>query len=401
MADAPAGLFAAIQTLRQLAAGAPMPRALPCVTIEDYPRFAYRGAMIDVVRHFFSVDDVKRYIDDIALLKINHLHLHLTDDQGWRLEILSRPELTWLGATTQVGGADGRDELFYTQDDYREIVAYAATRFVTIVPEINVPGHTNAAIVAYPELGEEPAEPYEGIEVMHSSLAIGSEKTYAFVEDVLREVAALTPGPYLHLGGDESLGTTAEDYLAFIARATSIAARFGKTVVGWHEMGLSRELPAGAVGQFWGFTTPQAGAADQALSFVSQGGSVILSPADVAYLDIKYDANGELGLVWAGGPTSLKASYSWEPAAVIAGLDEARILGVEAPLWTETIATLADLQLMAFPRLAAIAELAWSPRSERSFAEFAPRIAALARLWDATGTTYYRAPGVDWPSAQT
>ncbi len=398
-ADATAGLFAGIQTLRQLAASA-TPGTLPCVTIEDHPRFEYRGAMLDVVRHFFSVADVKRYIDDIALLKLNVLHLHLTDDQGWRLEILSRPELTRLGATTQVGGTDGTDRtdrLFYTQEEYREIVEHAASRFVTIVPEIDLPGHTNAAIVAYPELGETAAEPYEGIEVGFSSLAIGREQTYSFVEDVLREVAALTPGPYLHLGGDESLATTEADFLTFIARATGIAARFGKTLIGWHEMGRSLELPAGTVGQYWSFTTPQEGAAEHTLSFVKQGGTVILSPADVAYLDIKYDDASELGLVWADGPTSLQASYGWEPAAIIPGLDEDRILGVEAPVWTETITTLAQLEFMAFPRLAAIAEIAWSPRTDRSFDEFAPRLAALARLWDTTATTYFRAPGVDWP----
>ncbi|MDP3209387.1 MAG: family 20 glycosylhydrolase [Rhodoglobus sp.] len=395
-ADATAGLFAAIQTLRQLATRTP--GALPCLRIEDHPRFAYRGAMLDVARHFFSVADVKRYIDDIALLKLNYLHLHLTDDQGWRLEILSRPDLTRRGATTQVGGANGRTGLFYSQDDYREIVAYAVSRFVTIVPEIDIPGHTNAAIVAYPELGETATEPYEGIEVGFSSLAIASEETYAFVEDVLREVAALTPGPYLHLGGDESLATSDTDFLLFIARVTSIAAKFGKTLIGWHEMGRSPDLPAGTVGQYWSFTTPQEGAAEHTLSFVQQGGAVILSPADVAYLDIKYDADAELGLLWANGPTSLEESYRWEPTEIIPGLHESEILGIEAPIWTETITTLDQLQFMAFPRLAAVAELAWSPRGDRSFDEFAPRLSALARLWDATGTNYFRAPGVDWPS---
>ncbi|MEQ1736686.1 MAG: family 20 glycosylhydrolase, partial [Rhodoglobus sp.] len=325
-ADAPAGLFAALQTLRQLAACAPT-GSLPCCTIEDHPRFAYRGAMLDVARHFFSVADVKRYIDDLALLKINYLHLHLTDDQGWRLEVLSRPELTRLGATTQVGGAGGRGGLFYTQDEYREIVSHAASRFVTIVPEIDMPGHTNAAIVAYPQLGETPTDPYEGIEVGFSSRAIGSDETYAFVEDVLREVAALTPGPYLHLGGDESLATSDEDFLAFIARATAIAARHGKTLIGWHEMGRSRELPTGTVGQYWSYTRPQENAAEHTMSFVEQGGAVILSPADVAYLDIKYAADDELGLVWADGPTTLQQSYDWEPTAIIPGVDENNILG--------------------------------------------------------------------------
>ena len=390
-----AGLFAGVQTLRQLAHGG----TVDAVTIADYPRFEYRGAMLDVARHFFSVADVKRYIDDVALLKINHLHLHLTDDQGWRIQIDSWPKLTEVGASTQVGGGGGG---FYTQDDYREIVEYAASRFVTIVPEIDMPGHTNAAISAYPELGATAVEPYEGIEVGFSSLLIGSETVYGFVNDVVREISALTPGPYLHLGGDESLATTDDDFLYFIERAAGIAARYGKTLIGWHEMGRSRELPAGTIGQYWSYTTPQEDAAEHTLSFVEQGGRVILSPADVAYLDIKYPptdsgaAAEQLGLEWADGPTSVPSSYRWEPADIIPGLDDSGILGIEAPLWTETNTTFEHLELMAFPRLAAIAEIAWSPRAPRDWDEFAPRLAQFGAVLDAAGIHYYRAPEVDW-----
>jgi len=210
-----AGLFHGIQTIKQLTRN----HAVPVTRIDDSPRFAYRGAMLDVARHFFSVESVKKYIDDIALLKLNYLHLHLTDDQGWRLAIDGWPKLTEIGASTQVGGGGGG---FYTQADYSEIVTYAAERFVTIVPEIDMPGHTNAAISAYPQLGDAPAVPYEGIEVGFSSFAIRSETTYAFIDDVMRQLAALTPGPYLHLGGDESLATTDEDFLYFIERATGM-----------------------------------------------------------------------------------------------------------------------------------------------------------------------------------
>lgn len=401
-ADDAAGLFAGAQTLRQLLppeAFSPAPRpdawVVQAIHIEDYPRFAYRGAMLDVARHFFPVQAVKRYIDDIAILKLNHLHLHLTDDQGWRIAIDSWPELTGLGAVTQVGGGGGGS---YTKDEYREIVAYAASRFITVVPEIDMPGHTNAAIAAYPELGDAPAAPYEGIEVGFSSLAIRSETTYGFVDDVFREVAELTPGPYLHLGGDESLSTADEDFLAFIARATEIASRTGKTLIGWHEMGRSHDLPRGTIGQYWSFTTPQEHATDHTLSFVEQGGRVLMSPADVAYLDIKYDEHSPLGLVWASGPTSLQESYDWDPADIIPGLRDEQLLGVEAPVWTETITTIGDLEWMALPRLAAIAEIAWSPRRERSFAEFAPRLAELGARWDAAGIRFYRAPGVGWNS---
>jgi hexosaminidase len=341
--------------------------------------------MLDVARHFFPVEAVKRYIDDIALLKLNHLHLHLTDDQGWRIHLDSWPELTGVGASTQVGGGGGG---FYTKDDYREIVEYAASRFVTIVPELDMPGHTNAAIAAYPELGDAPVEPYEGIEVGFSSLAIRSERTYEFIADVTRELAELTPGPYLHLGGDESLATTDEDFRYFIARATAIGADTGKTIIGWHEMGRSRDLPPGTVGQYWGFTTPQEGAAAPTLSFVEQGGRVILSPADAIYLDMKYDESSPLGLVWANGPTSVARSFEWEPTEVVPGLGEEGILGVEAPLWTETLSTVEELETMAFPRIASAAEIAWSQRRPRVFAEFEPRLAAFTAHLDRHGIAH-------------
>ncbi|MBX3100256.1 MAG: beta-N-acetylhexosaminidase [Salinibacterium sp.] len=398
-ADTPAALFAGAQTLRQL-----LPpdqfvgvttATVPATHIEDYPRFAYRGAMLDVARHFFTVEQVKRYIDDIALLKLNHLHLHLTDDQGWRLAIESWPGLTGIGASTQVNGGGGG---FYTQQDYADLVTYAASRFITIVPEIDMPGHTNAAISAYPELGDGAVEPYEGIEVGFSSFAIRSEHTYEFIDDVVREVAALTPGPYLHLGGDESLATTDEDFRYFIGRATAIAAKHGKTLIGWHEMGRSDALPTGTIGQYWSFTTPQEGAAEHTLSFVRQGGRVIMSPADVAYLDIKYDTQSPLGLVWAEGPTSTRSSYGWDPAAIVPGLGEAQLLGVEAPLWTETIVTMEDVESMAFPRIASVAEIGWSAADRpRDWSEFAERLNGFGARLDAAGIRHTPVPPSDAP----
>ena len=386
-----AGLFYGVQTLRQLEVDG----SYPVVEISDEPRFEYRGAMLDVARHFFGVDDVKRYIDDIALLKINHLHLHLTDDQGWRIEITKWPLLTERGAQSSVNGDGGG---FYTHDDYREIVAYAASRFVTVVPEIDMPGHTNAALHAYPELtcdGVAP-EAYEGIEVGFSSLCIGSERTYDFVADVLTELAALTPGPYLHIGGDESLSTTDDDFLTFARRVGEIGQATGKTLIGWHELGASRELPEGTVGQYWGFTRPEGDSAAEAATFVERGGRLILSPADVAYLDMKYDAGQPLGLDWAQGPTPVTEAALWDPAEILPGVGDEQILGIEAPLWTETIATIDDVEFMAFPRLAAIADIAWSPRTDATpiarFDELGPRLVAFCSRLDALGITYYRAP---------
>jgi hexosaminidase len=396
-----AGAFYARQSLEQLRTD----DGVPFVTIEDHPRFAYRGLMLDVARHFFPVEVVERVIDHIAALKLNHLHLHLTDDQGWRIEIPSWPELTRSGAATQVGGRpDGETEplsgarLYYTQDDYRRIVSHAADRFVTIVPEIDLPGHTNAASVAYPELNgaRKPAAPYQGMDVGFSTLAIDSERTYQFVRDVLTELAALTPGPYLHLGGDESLSTSDQDFLTFVARATAIASGTGKTIIGWHEMGRSRELPAGTVGQYWSFVEPQGDAAARIRSFVDQGGKLILSPADVSYLDHKVLDDDPIGLVWANGTTSLRQSYEWDPAAVIPGVDERDILGIEAALWTETVSTEEQLEWMIWPRLAAIAELAWSPRSTHDWEHFRERLAEYGRVMDAAGIHFRRLPEIDW-----
>ena len=394
-AGSPAGAFGAVQTLRQLVSTS-APWTVPAVEIEDSPRFAYRGAMLDVARHFFSVDDVKRYIDDIALLKINYLHLHLTDDQGWRLQIESRPLLTEVGSRSEVGTGEGG---YYTQDDYRVLVAYAASRFITIVPEIDVPGHTNAALASYGELnpGGEAATPYTGIEVGFSSLDANSEVTYDFLEDVFREVAELTPGPYLHIGGDESRATSDEDFDTFVARASQIAADTGKTVIGWHEMGQSTELPAGSIGQYWNYTEPETPqTAEHALSFVDQGGKLIMSPANVAYLDMKYDDATVQGLTWAQGFTDLTEAYSWDPADVLPGIGDEQLLGVEAPLWSETLETIDDIEYMAFPRLAAIAELAWSPREGHDVDDFLDRLPAFGAHLDALGIRYFRAPGVDW-----
>jgi len=396
-----AGLFAGVQTLRQLvpvSAGAGADWAIPATTISDHPRFAYRGAMLDVARHFFTVAQVKRYLDDIALLKLNVLHLHLVDDQGWRLEIDGWPRLTVHGGSTQVGGGGGG---FYTQDEYRDIVAYAASRHITVVPEIDLPGHTNAVLASYPELNCDGVAPglYKGIEVGFSSLCIDSERTYEFVADVLGQVAALTPGPWIHIGGDEAHSTPEADYLRFIERVSGIAAATGKTVIGWHEMGRSDALPAGTVGEYWSFTTPEGDAAELARTFVDGGGRLILAPADVAYLDMKYDESSPLGLLWAMGPTGVEEAYDWDPAEVIPGVGDAQLLGIEAPLWTETIATMAEVESMAFPRIAAFAEIAWSPQPERGrrdFSEFAPRLAAFGAHLDALGIVFHRAEGVPW-----
>ena len=386
-ASRPAGLFYASQTLRQLLEGHPSGGfSLPAMTIRDMPRFEWRGAMLDVARHFFSVEDVKRYIDLISHYKINRLHLHLSDDQGWRIEIKSWPKLTEIGSSTQVGGGGGG---FYTQERYAEIVEYAHRRYVTIVPEIDTPGHTNAALASYPELNSSEEAPalYEGTEVGFSTLWINSEITYEFLNDVIGELAALTPTPYIHIGGDEARSTPEEDYKKFIKRIQEIVVAHGKTAIGWSEIGDAELLPGTIVQQWVGAGYQKAKA---------QGAKIVLSPANKAYLDMKYDVFTPLGLNWAG-TVSVKDSYDWEPSSYMEGLEEGDLLGLEAPLWTETVQTMKDIEYLTFPRLLGIAELAWSPKGQ-SWDEYRQRLATHGKRMMAMGINFYKSPDVDWAS---
>ncbi len=410
-----AGLFYAAQTLAQLATSTADGWTIAAVDIDDAPRFGYRGVMLDVARHFHSVATVRAFIDRAALLKFNHLHLHLSDDQGWRLALRSRPELTAHAAGTSVGGDPGG---FYTQDDWADIVAYAAARHLTVVPEIDVPGHTHAVGLAYPALAADPvlsehvletvaafggAEPtpgvaYDGMAVGFSSLKIHDEATYAFLADVFGELARLTPGPYLHVGGDEALGTPPEDFALFMSRVTRLVADLGKTPITWHEAGAAAGLAPDTIGQYWGFVTPTDGMDEKTRTFVRNGAQVILSPADAIYLDMKETPDSPLGLTWANGTTSLERAYAWEPTAIVAGIGEGDILGVEAPLWTETVRDLDDIDQLAFPRITAAAEVAWSPQHhpDRTWTSFAARVAGQAAHWDAAGIRYHRSAQVAW-----
>ncbi|MEU5690368.1 beta-N-acetylhexosaminidase [Actinosynnema sp. NPDC020468] len=391
-----AGLFAGVQTFRQLLPAAieaadeqPGPWTAPGVTVLDHPRYPHRGAMLDVARHFFPPAEVKRFIDLIAGYKINHLHLHLTDDQGWRLEIKSRPELTARGSLTQVGGGEGG---FYTQEEYRDLVAHAASRHITVIPEIDLPGHTNAALVAYPELNADGVakEPYTGIEVGFSSVAIGSDATYEFIDDVLGELAALTPGPYLHIGGDEALKTPEDEYVAFIRRLLPIVAKHGKTALGWHEY-LKAEPAPDVLAQWWG-TDPKA---PELVAAAERGNKVVLSPGNRSYLDMKYDEHFALGLKWAGY-VEVRDAYDWDPGAYVEGLPADAVLGVEAPLWTETVERREHIDRLVFPRLPAIAELGWSPRTTHDWESFRGRLAAQAPRWKVQGVDFHPSPQIAW-----
>jgi hexosaminidase len=395
-ANRPAGLFYGVQTLRQLfppfvefeayRAAEIRPIQLAPIRIVDRPRFAWRGAMLDVARHFFTVDEVKRYVDLLSAYKVNRLHLHLADDQGWRIEIKSWPELTARGGMTEVGGGPGG---FYTQAQYAEIVAYAAERFVTIVPEIDMPGHTNAALASYAELNCDGVarQPYTGIEVGFSTLCVTKDVTYKFIDDVVREIAALTEGPYFHVGGDEVKLLTEAQYIGFIERVQTIVQSHGKQMIGWDEIAPIALRPTTLVQHWRPDGSPTVA--------VEKGAKVIMSVANRAYLDMKYDAATPLGLNWAGF-ISVRTAYEWDPATVAKGIGESSILGVEAPIWTETLGNLRDVELMAFPRLPAIAEVGWSPAA-RDWDEFRRRLAAHGPRWTALGVNFYRSPEIDWP----
>ncbi|MEU0214949.1 beta-N-acetylhexosaminidase [Streptomyces sp. NPDC006265] len=398
----PSGLFHGVQTLRQLLPAAvekdsvqPGPWLVAGGTITDTPRYGWRGAMLDVSRHFFTVEQVKRYIDQLALYKINKLHLHLSDDQGWRLAIASWPRLATYGGSTEVGGGPGG---FYSKADYREIVRYASSRHLEVVPEIDMPGHTNAALASYAELNCDGVAPplYTGTEVGFSSLCAGKEITYDFVDDVIRELAALTPGRYLHIGGDEAHSTSHEDYVKFMDRVQPIVAKYGKTVVGWHQ--LTGATPAkGALAQYWGLDGTSAEEKARVVKAAQNGTGLILSPADRVYLDMKYTKDTPLGLSWAGY-VEVRRSYDWDPGAYLPGVPDGAVRGVEAPMWSETLENSGQVEFMAFPRLPGVAELGWSSAASHDWERYKGRLAAQAERWDALGIEWYRSPQVPWGS---
>ena len=388
-----AGLFHGIQTLRQLLPWriesefhelAGKNWQVPALAIVDRPRFAWRGAMLDVSRHFFSVDEVKQYIDILALYKFNTLHLHLGDDQGFRIEIKSRPTLTTAG-DLQVGGGPGG---FYTQADYSEIVRYAADRFITIVPEIDMPAHSNAMLRSYPQLscGRRAPAPYTGIDVGFSALCPDNDSTYALLDDILGELAALTPGEYLHVGGDEVKALTKEQYIKFIDRVQDIVTKHGKKMVGWEEIAQAHILPT-TISQQW--------QTDSARNALAAGAKLLMSPGPKAYIDMKQNIYAELGLRWAGY-NEVRTSYDWDPATYVPGATEANIIGVEAPLWSESIRNITAAEYLAMPRLPSLAEVAWTPQAQRNWDDFRKRVALHAPRWRLLGINYYPSPQIPW-----
>lgn len=433
-ANKPAGLFYGVQTLFQLlpkeieseAPVAGIRWSVPAVSITDYPRFEWRGLMLDVARHFFSVSDVKAYIDQMARYKLNLFHWHLTDDEGWRIEMKSLPNLTAKGAWNipKVGrfgtfqpsppGTPKTAGGFYTQDDIREVVRYARERFINVLPEVDVPGHSLAAVVSYPEISCTPeAVNYEVrsgdagfmawtsqgiIATYDNTICPANEKAYEFLDKVFTEVAALFPFRYIHVGGDEcaknyweksaavkelmtreNLKTMEEVQSYFEKRVEKIVSAKGKKIIGWDEI-LEGGLAPGAAVMSW--RGDKGGVEASKLQH-----DVVMSPTQFCYLDyMQGDALVEAP-VYAS--LRLEKAYQFEP--VPAGADAKYIKGGQANLWTEQVYTLRHAQYMVWPRAFALSESVWSPKSRKNWVDFTGRVEEQFRRFDVKDVKYSRA----------
>jgi len=407
----PAGVFYGIQSLRQLlppdifrkAPVAGMKWSIPCVSIVDYPRFGWRGMHLDVSRHFMPKEFVEKYIDLLALYKFNRFHWHLTDDQGWRIEIKRYPRLTSVGgwrAQTLVGrepddtaGAkydSTRHGGFYTQDDIREVVAYAAARFMTVVPEIEMPGHSQAAIAAYPELGStgQPVKVKEDWGVSPWILS-PSDSTIAFMENVLTEVMQLFPGKWIHTGGDEAvkdqwkasplaqsrikqLGLKDEDALQgwFTAQIDAFLHAHGRTLIGWDEI-LDGGLSPNAVVMSWR-------GIDGGIAAAQAGHDAVMAPGQYTYFDHYQSGDRDAEPLAIGGFLPLDSVYAYNPVPHALTPDQARhILGAQGQVWTEYIPDPKHVEYMAFPRLEALSEVLWIQQGTGDFQNFFSRLSTV------------------------
>ncbi|GAB3340060.1 family 20 glycosylhydrolase [Larkinella ripae] len=424
-----AGFFYGLQSLYQLLppellkasrVTAPVNWSVPAGRIEDQPRFRYRGLHLDVARHFFPVSFIKKYIDLLALHKFNTFHWHLTDDQGWRIEIKKYPKLTQVGGQrreTLLGhfyesdpqAFDGQPYGgFYTQDEVREVVQYAKSKYVTIIPEIETPGHALAILAAYPEFGCS-AGPYETATKwgIFSDILCPYDKTFQFLEDVLTEVMSLLPGPYIHIGGDEcpktawkqsafcqnlmkKLKLKNENQLQsyFTARIDKFVTSNGWKIIGWDEImdgsGPPIQVSAAATVMSWRGTAGGIKAAQK-------GHNVIMTPENFVYLDHYQGDRAQEPLAF-GRLTPLEETYSYDPAPadLPAGVQQ-RILGIQAGVWTEYLKTPEQVEYMVWPRAAAVAELAWTPPEQKNWADFTQRLPALLRRLAHLNTVYSRA----------
>lgn len=413
-ADGP-GLFHGLQSLMQIL---PLQRQsiyeVPCAVIKDYPRFAYRGMMLDCGRHFFPVSFIKEYLDLMARYKYNTFHWHLTDDEGWRLEIKKYPRLTQIGSRrkeTVVGWHNSRNYDgkpyggYYTQYDILDIVKYAADRYITVIPEIELPGHSLAALASYPLLGcrNGPYEVSTTWGVFSDVYCAGKESTFQFLEDVLTEVMQLFPSRYIHIGGDEcrkdrwmtcpfcqkrikDLGLKNEEGLQsyFVKRIDTFLAAHGREIIGWDEI-LAGGLPDGAVVESWR-------GEQGALTAAAQRHEAVMAPSPWCYFDQYQDSSKTEPLAY--GYLPLRKVYDYNPVPERLRPDQHKyIRGVEACLWTEYVATPHHAQYMIMPRMLAMAEVAWTPLKAKQYRNFLNRIPRQLQYLDAHHISYGPLPG--------
>ena len=412
-ASTPAGVFYGIQTLRKSLPvqtnGADV--TLPAVTVADEPRFGYRGMMLDCARHFFPLSFVKKFIDILALHNMNVFHWHLTEDQGWRLEIKSHPELTAkssMRSGTVIGhNATVDDSIphggFYTQQEAREIVEYARQRHITVIPEIDMPGHMLAALAAYPELGctGGPYEVGHRWGVYKDVLCLGKESTYKFVQDVIDEVVDIFPAKYFHIGGDESPTVMWEKCPKCLQKAkdentdikhlqqyfTNRVEKYlngkGKCIIGWDEI-LEGKINQSATIMSWRGVEP-------GLKAAKQGHDVIMTPSSHVYFDHYQAKDTKHEPDAIGGCSPVDKVYSYEPLPdTLSAEAKNRIKGVQANLWTEYIPFTTQAEYMVLPRMAALAEVQWTPVAKKNFDDFSKRALRLSDLYDRYGYQYAR-----------
>jgi len=428
--DTHEGTFYGMQTLIQLLPVSPFAAtaagpvihpgedglSIPAVSIEDYPRFGYRGLHLDVGRHFFPVDFVKKYIDYIALHKMNYFHWHLTEDQGWRIEIKKYPRLTEIGSCrsgTIIGHAPGTGDDstahcgYYTQEEIKEVIKYAADRYVTIIPEIELPGHSSAALTAYPWLGctGGPYHVQHGFGVFKDVYCAGNDSVFNFLQDVLDEVIALFPAPYIHIGGDEcpknswkacskcqqrmkTLGLKNEEQLQsyFVQRIEKYINSKGRQIIGWDEI-LEGGIAPNATIMSW---RGEKGGIEAA----KQHHDVIMTPGGYVYFDHSQTRNDDSLTI--GGYLPLETVYAYEPIPAELSADEAKyVKGAQANIWTEYMSNPAKVEYMLFPRLSALSEALWSPKGTRNWTEFQHRLATEYKrytLWHANNYQVYFQP---------
>lgn len=412
-----AGVFYGIQTLRKavdVAEGSNV--ELPAVEIKDQPRFGYRGMMLDVGRHFFSIDEIKTYIDMMALHNINRFHWHLSEDQGWRIEIKKYPKLTEIGSMrkeTVIGHNSGKYDGkpyggFYTQEQAKEIVAYAAERYITVIPEIDLPGHMQAALAAYPELGctGGPYEVWTQWGVSDNVLCAGNDQTIQFIKDVLAEIVEIFPSEYIHVGGDEcpkvkwstcpkcqarikALGLksdnkhTKEERLQsyVIHEAEEFLNSKGRKMIGWDET-LEGGLAPNATVMSW---RGEAGGIEAA----KQHHDVVMTPNTYLYFDYYQSKDTETEPMAIGGYLPIERVYSYEPMPKSLSPEEQKyIVGVQANLWTEYIPDFKQVQYMVLPRMAALSESQWCAPEKKNYEAFLQRVSRLVNIYAKNGWNY-------------